>query len=556
MQATANGTEERTDWNATNWARAEQSVRNLRQRIFRASQQGDHRKAASLQKLMLRSHSNALVSVRRVTQVNAGKNTPGVDKVLVKTPEERARLVSLLGQYQPWRVKPARRVYIPKANGKMRPLGIPTMIDRAMQAVMKNALEPYWEAQFEISSYGFRPGRGCHDAIARIYNIARPNKRKKWVLDADIEGAFDNIGHEALLKALGPAPGRELIRQWLKAGYVEVGELHATEAGTPQGGVISPLLANIVFHGMEKALGVRYKTQGELVGPRALVRYADDFVVFCESESDAQAAKAEISAWFAERGLRLSPSKTRIVHLTDGFDFLGYNIRHYRAEKTSRSGWKLLIKPSRKSQEAIRKKLRDEWRSLKGHNVSQVLIRLNPIIRGWANYFRIGVSKHVFYTLDAFMFRRCVRYVKHRHPNKSFKWCREKYWGKLRRGRDNHWVFGDKRTNAHLLMFGWTPIVRHVLIQGRASPDDPSLQEYWSERRKVKIADLPPRQRDLAKKQKGLCPVCRTPLVNGEELHEHHQVWRSRGGGNERENIRLLHLYCHQQIHGAKARDA
>src|SRR5215468_6306662 len=239
---TANGPTRRTAWDAIDWRKAQRIVRNLRQRIFRATQVGDWRKVRSLQKLMLRSYSNVLLGVRQVTQVNAGKYTPGVDRLVVKTPAARGELVERLATFQPWRAKPVRRVYIPKANGKVRPLGIPTILDRCQQARVKNALEPSWEARFEGSSYGFRPGRGCHDAIEKIYGLARPNKTKKWVLDADIKGAFDNIGHEHLLKAIGQIPGKELIKQWLKAGYMEQGEFHTTEAGTPQGGVISPLL--------------------------------------------------------------------------------------------------------------------------------------------------------------------------------------------------------------------------------------------------------------------------------------------------------------------------
>lgn len=257
MQAIANGTTEQIDWRTVNWQQADKSVRNLRERIFRATQAGDHHKVRNLQKLMLRSKSNVLMSVRRVTQINAGKKTPGVDKVVVKTPEARSDLVNELVSYTPWKASPTRRIYIPKkANGKMRPLGIPTVRDRAMQAMVKNALEPEWEAQFEVSSFGFRPGRRCHDAIESIW-VTISKGRKVWVLDADIEGAFDNIGHEPLLQTLEHFPAKALVNQWLKAGYMEGGIKHETPAGTPQGGVISPLLANIALHGMEVALDVK-----------------------------------------------------------------------------------------------------------------------------------------------------------------------------------------------------------------------------------------------------------------------------------------------------------
>src|SRR5690348_11240334 len=231
----ANGTEKQADWKTIDWKKANRTVRNLRQRIFRATQEGNLKKVRSLQKLMLKSYSNRLVSVRRVAQINAGKNTPGVDKLVIKTPAARGRMVDALAHYSLWQAKPARRVYIPKSNNKRRPLGIPVIIDRCLQAMVKNALEPSWEARFEGTSYGFRPGRSTHDAIEKIFVLARPNKTKKWVLDADIRGAFDHISHDYLLKVIGSVPGKELIKQWLKAGYVEQEKFHATKRGTQIG---------------------------------------------------------------------------------------------------------------------------------------------------------------------------------------------------------------------------------------------------------------------------------------------------------------------------------
>jgi RNA-directed DNA polymerase len=553
-QCLANGTEKRTDWNAVNWYKTNRAVRNLRQRIFRATQEGNLKKVRSLQKLMVKSYSNRLVSVRRVTQMNAGKNTSGVDKLVIKTPAARERMVDVLAHHTLWKAKPARRVYIPKSNNKLRPLGIPVIQDRCLQAMIKNALEPAWEAKFEGISYGFRPGRSCQDAIGKIYFLARPNKTKKWILDADIKGAFDNISHEYLLKAISNVPGKELIKQWLKAGYVEKEMFHATDGGTPQGGVISPLLANIALHGMENAIGVKYDCRGQIIGKRALVRYADDFVCFCETREDAEQVQEILVKWLKERGLTLSEEKTRIVHLTEGFDFLGFNIRHYPAPQTSRTGWKLLIKPSKESVQEVRQKLKQHWEEAQGSSVQNILNKLNPIIRGWANYFRTGVASEIFDSLDHWMFQKQDRYAKRTHPNKSQEWRYLKYWGCLNLDRLDTWTFGDKQTGRYLLKFSWFPIERHVLVSGTASPDDPRLKDYWMKRQAAKVKDLTSSKQKLAKRQKGRCRECGESLFNDEELQIHHLLARSQGGKDNYSNLALVHLLCHQQIHAKTER--
>jgi RNA-directed DNA polymerase len=553
-QSSANGTEKQTDWNAVDWRKANRIVLNLRQRIFRATQEQDHKKVRSLQKLMMKSYSNRLVSVRRVAQINAGKNTPGVDKLVIKTPAARGRMVDALAHYSLWKAKPVKRVYIPKTSGKCRPLGIPVVQDRCLQAMVKNALEPAWEARFESISYGFRPGRSCHDAISKIYLLARPNKTKKWVLDADIKGAYDNISHDYLQEAIGPVPGRGLIRQWLKAGYVEREMFHATEHGAPQGGVISPLLANIALHGMEKAIGVTYNSQGQIKGPRALVRYADDFVCFCETQEDAQWVHSILTEWLKERGLALSQEKTRIVHLTEGFNFLGFNVRQYRAPQTSRTGWKLLIKPSKAAVQELRKHLKELWNKAQGTNVQSVLAKLNPVIRGWANYFRVAVAKEIFGKLDSWMVHKALRYTERMHPKKSTKWRRSKYWGQFNLDRQDSWTFGDKQTGGYLLKFEWFPIERHTLVKGTASPDDPSLKNYWAFRQAAKARDLTFSKQKLAKRQKGRCPQCGESLFNDEEVQVHHLLAQVQGGKTVYNNLALVHLLCHQQIHAKTER--
>lgn len=545
-----------TDWNTVHWGHVNRQVRNLRRRIFRASQAGDQKTVHRLQQLMLRSYSNRLQAVRRVTQENQGKDTPGVDKLLVKTPKARGKLVDELGSYQPWRALPAKRVYIPKANGKMRPLGIVSIRDRALQAMVKNVLEPAWEARFEPTSYGFRPGRSCHDAIVMIHKCARTGTNRTWVVDADITGAFDHISQAFLLEVIGPVPGRELIKQWLKAGYLDQGVYHPTPTGTGQGAVISPLLLNIALHGMEAALGIQWSVRGDGQRcnrtDRALVRYADDFVVLCRTREDAEATTGILREWLGTRGLTLSEEKTRIVHLTEGFDFLGFHVRRYRTSRRKRNEI-LLVKPSQESVQAFRNRLREEWFRLHGQNATTVVKRLNPIIKGWGNYFRVSNAGETFHDLDDWMFQREVRYAKRQHPQKGWTWQKQRYWGKLHPQRQDVWVFGDKDSGRYLWKLRWMTVLRHTLVDGWASPDDPRLSAYWEARAKSKLRFLTPSRKMVAYRQGGRCPVCHDHLMNGEELQTHHRTPTCHGGRDSYDNLALVHLYCHQQAHGNKA---
>lgn len=548
----ANELQEHINWHAIKWQKAYRMLKNLRGRIFRAAKEGHLKKVHSLQKLMLRSYANMVTSIRRVTQLNKGKSTPGVDNITVSSARGRAMLFDSLKKIKTWKAKPARRIYIRKANGKQRPLGIPVIKDRCLQAMVLNALEPEWESRFEGSSYGFRPGRGCHDAIARIFTLANSRGAKRWVIDADIKGAFDNINHDHLLRAVKNFPAKYLIEQWLRAGYIDGKLFHQTEQGTPQGGVISPLLANIALHGMEKLLGIKYG-KGHGRKDHTVVRYADDFVVFCMTEAQAIKALETIRKWLLERGLELSEEKTRIVHITEGFDFLGFNVRLYPS-KVKRLKSILLIRPSQKSQQKIRDKVKAVWMTNKTTPVDKLVSMLNPIIRGWSNYFRIGVAKKIFAGLDRWMFHRAWRHALRKHPKKNATWRVRRYWGKLNLDRNDKWVFGEKKTGEHLLKFQWTKIQRHIMVKTTNSPDDPSLKEYWARRNQRQITGLVLSKQKMARKQNFNCPVCFQSLFNGEELHTHHILPKEAGGEDRYKNLLLVHEDCHTQIHSSAYR--
>lgn len=564
----ANGPEgELLDWDQIDWRRVEDDVRRLRQRIFAASQAGDLKKVRNLQKLMLRSRSNALLSVRRVAQENAGSKTPGIDGRTALLPTLKAKLADQVQQQRTtWRPRAVRRVFIPKANGNKRGLGIPVLMDRALQAITVNALEPEWEARFDARTYGFRPGRSCQDAIASIFwTMANPRTKRRWVLDADLTAAFDRADHAHILGQLGTFPARGMVAAWLKAGVVDQGQFTPTEQGTPQGGVISPLIFNIALHGMAAAAGTRWhwdtknSRTAAVPGTPVTVVYADDLVALCDSRDQALAVKTRLTPWLAQRGLAFNEDKTRVVDLGEGFTFLGFNVRRY--------GEKLLIKPSKDAVKRIKLRLATELRALRGANAAAVLHTINPIVRGWAAYYRGVVSKATFSALDNYLWQLLYKWACFRHPGKPKRWIAQRYFGQFHPTRQDKWVFGDRETGAYLYKFAWTKIVRHTLVTGTSSPDDPTLTEYWTaRRRRAEHESTTDRlRRRLLRDQHGRCADCGGLLLPDECQPQSPRDWErwfatvrrrivktipfaAYGPPHARE-LRLIHDTCREKRH-------
>jgi RNA-directed DNA polymerase len=543
---------EAAEWYATNWQAINRNVRRLQVRIVQATKASRWGKVRALQRLLTHSYSGKVLAVRRVTE-NTGKKTPGVDKEIWDTPEKKIQAVHALKRrgYQP---QPLRRVYIPKSDGKtMRPLGIPTLKDRAQQALHLLALDPVVETTADNNSYGFRQQRSCADAIEQCFNtLSKPNPQ--WILEGDIKSCFDRISHDWLLAHV--PMDRAILQKCLKSGYMEKRVLHETTDGTPQGGIISPALSNCALDGLERLLKEKFPTKKPLCSFGGkfpcvnLIRYADDFIITGRTKELLEGEiKPLVEQFLQERGLELSPAKTVITHVEKGFDFLGQNVRKY-------PNGKLLIKPSKKNVNTFLGGIRKTIRAARGMSAADLIRKLNPAIRGWANYHRHVVSTRTFARVDYHIFSSLWQWARRRHPNKNTRWRKQKYFAS-RRGRD--WsFFGETCDDQGQPIQVWlrptrrTPIQRHVKVKADANPYDPAYEAYFEKREETHMQETFRGTRTLRflwYEQRGLCTACNTKLTRITGWRLHHCVPRVMGGSQSAENRVLLHPECHDRVH-------
>ena len=460
-----------SDWEAIDWPKVRQQVRRLQLRIAKAIRADKHGTAKALSWLLTHSHSAKLLAVKRVTG-NKGAKTPGVDNKLWRTDRQKYAAVQNLKR-RGYRPLPLRRHYIPKKNGKLRPLSIPTLRDRAMQALHALALKPIAETTGDRNSYGFREGRSCADAIGQAFCALAKSYAPVWVLEGDIKSCFDRISHSWLLKNI-PMDKRTL-QQWLAAGYWEKGRLFPTREGTPQGGIISPLLANLTLDGMEKAVRSQIRIRRDQVN---FIRYADDFIVTARTkETLEQRVKPAVVAFLAEGGLELSEQKTTLTHIEAGFKFLGQNVRKYKN--------KLVIKPAKDGLKALVQKTRECIKGRLGQKGETLIKALNPIIRGWANYHRHVCSAEAFWTAERIIRYQLLRWARRTHPNKSYGWLKRKYFsagGSFGFAIRTRAATGES-TVLRLYSIARTVLDWHIKVRGEANPYDPAYTEYFEQRR-------------------------------------------------------------------------
>ena len=534
-----------TCWEAIDWQKALAYVKKLQVRIVKAQKEGHYSKVKSLQWLLTHSFYAKALAVKRVTS-NQGKRTSGVDHELWLTPQAKFNAISKLNRrgYHP---QPLRRHYIPKKNGKMRPLGIPTMTDRAMQTLYKFSLEPIAETYADPNSYGFRIGRSTHDAIEQCFTDLNKGKSPEWILEGDIKGCFDHISHEWLLENI--PMDTQILEKWLKCGYVETRKLFPTDEGAPQGDTISPTHMNMTLDCLERLLQERLPTRQKVNGRTHFnklnfVRYADDFIITGESpEFLRDKVLPIVKEFLTERGLQLSEEKTVITHIEDGFDFLGKNIRKYNG--------KLLIKPSKTSVKSFLEKVRSIIKGNKSTKQETLIRKLNPVIRGWVNNQRYVVSSKVFSRVDYEIYKCLWQWAKRRHKKKSHKWIAQKYWHHI---GSRQWTFSVPYENqstegeplyCKLEYATDTKIIRFKKIVAEANPFDECWTDYFEEREGEKLLNSTKGREKLLtiwRRQHRRCPVC-GDLITSETGFKVHTP-----AGKNSLKI-MVHKECHEEIH-------
>lgn len=533
------------DWKSINWVYHRAIVRKLQLRIAKATQEGKFRKVKSLQWLLTHSFSAKLLAVRKVMQ-NKGSKTPGVDGIIIKKPEEKLALAESMKRrgYQP---SPLRRIYIPKAGNKkkLRPLGIPTIADRCQQALYALALIPVSEVTADLNSYGFRPQRCCADAISQAFNALARKVCPQWILEGDIKGCFDHISHDWMSNNI--CLDKMIMNKWLKAGFFETGKLFPTTEGTPQGGIVSPVLCNMALDGIANMLKKNFSKHKGI----NFIRYADDFIVTGHSKDTLEKQiKPAITAFLQERGLELSQEKTKITHITEGFDFLGQNVRKY----PSRGELKLLIKPSKKNIHSFLEDIRKVFRKARSITQPGLIKLLNPKIRGWANYHRGVVSKKTFARIDKEIWQLTLQWAKRRHPKKNKSWVLHKYFKSIK-GRNFRFSGFEMQKNGTLqeqtlLLMAYIPIYRHVKILQTAHPYEEKYDEYFEKRISEKWKNNSKRfdiERYINMIQKGKCLCCTEALKINQGWYISLRRKASKGGEYKSDNLDVIHKKCYEK---------